>query len=152
MVSIVTTGETTKTGVVSKQLLPDVAVLDAELTVGLPPHITAATGIDAMVHAIEAFTSRHQKNAYSDMLAREALRLMSSNISEAVHNGSHLEARSNMLLGHSYGKDFVYEEYIRANADDIWLKQHGEYEILHERKMERNRIEQGLEPENEDPF
>jgi alcohol dehydrogenase class IV len=99
MVSIVTTGETTKTGVVSKQLLPDVAVLDAELTVGLPPHITAATGIDAMVHAIEAFTSKHQKNSYSDMLAREALRLMSSNIAEAVHNGSNLEARSNMLLG-----------------------------------------------------
>lgn len=99
MVSIVTTGETTKTGVVSKQLLPDVAVLDAELTVGLPSHITAATGIDAMVHAIEAYTSRHQKNAYSDMLAREALRLMSSNICEAVHNGNNLQARSNMLLG-----------------------------------------------------
>lgn len=99
MVSIITTGETTKTGVVSKQLLPDVAVLDAELTVGLPPHITAATGIDAMVHAIEAYTSRHQKNAYSDMLAREALSLMSANIREAVHNGSNLEARSNMLLG-----------------------------------------------------
>lgn len=99
MVAIVTTGETTKTGVVSKQLLPDVAVLDAELTLGLPPHITAATGIDAMVHAIEAYTSKHQKNAYSDMLAREALRLMSSNLSEAVHNGSNLEARSNMLLG-----------------------------------------------------
>lgn len=99
MVSIVTTGETTKTGVVSKQLLPDVAVLDAELTVGLPPHITAATGIDAMVHAIEAYTSKHQKNLYSDMLAREALRLMSSNIREAVHNAANLEARSNMLLG-----------------------------------------------------
>lgn len=99
MVSIITTGETTKTGVVSKQLLPDVAVLDAELTLGLPPAITAATGIDAMVHAIEAFTSRHQKNAYSDMLAREALRLMSSNLCEAVHNGANLEARSNMLLG-----------------------------------------------------
>ena len=52
------------------------------------------------------------------------------------------------------GKDFDYEEYIRANADDIWLKQHDEYEILHERQMERNRIEQGSEPEadNKDPF
>ncbi len=50
------------------------------------------------------------------------------------------------------GKDFDYEEYTRANADDIWLKQHGEYEILHEREMERNRIEEGAEPENEAPF
>ena len=52
------------------------------------------------------------------------------------------------------GKDFDYEEFIRANADDIWLMQHGEYEILHEREMERNRVEQGVKPEakNEDPF
>ncbi|EAW29809.1 probable iron-containing alcohol dehydrogenase [marine gamma proteobacterium HTCC2143] len=97
--SIITTGATTKTGVISKQLLPDIAILDAELTVGLPPHVTAATGIDAMVHAIEAFTTRHKKNVYSDMLARQALVLMSANISEAVHNGGNLEARSNMLLG-----------------------------------------------------
>lgn len=97
--SIITTGATTKTGVISKQLLPDIAVLDAELTVGLPPHVTAATGIDAMVHAIEAYTSKHKKNIYSDMLARQALTLMSENLLEAVHNGSNLEARSNMLLG-----------------------------------------------------
>ena len=97
--SIITTGATTKSGVISKQLLPDMAVLDAQLTVGLPPHVTAATGIDAMVHAIEAYTSKHKKNIYSDMLARQALKLMSSNIVEAVHNGSNLEARSCMLLG-----------------------------------------------------
>ena len=41
------------------------------------------------------------------------------------------------------GKDFDYEEYIRANADDLWLAQHGEYEILHEREMERARLEEG---------
>lgn len=98
-VAIVTTGETTKTGVVAPQLLPDVALLDAELTLGLPPHITAATGIDAMVHAIEAYTSAHKKNAYSDMLAREALKLMAANIEEATHNGKNLDARQAMLLG-----------------------------------------------------
>ncbi|BFM17538.1 iron-containing alcohol dehydrogenase [Maricurvus nonylphenolicus] len=98
-VAIVTTGETTKTGVVAPQLLPDVALLDAELTLGLPPHITAATGIDAMVHAIEAYTSAHKKNTYSDMLAREALKLMADNIEEATHNGSNLDARQAMLLG-----------------------------------------------------
>ncbi len=98
-ISIITTGGTTKAGVVSKPLLPDLAVLDAELTAGLPAHVTAATGIDAMVHAIEAFTTKHKKNVYSDMLAKQALELMSANIVEAVHNGSNLEARSNMLLG-----------------------------------------------------
>ena len=98
-VAIVTTGETTKAGVVAPQLLPDVAVLDAELTLGLPPPITAATGIDAMVHAIEAYTSVHKKNPYSDMLAREALRLLAANISTATHEGDQLEARQAMLFG-----------------------------------------------------
>ena len=98
-IAIVTTGATTKMGVVAPQLLPDVAVLDATLTVGLPATVTAATGIDAMVHAIEAYTSKHRKNPYSDMLAREALRLLSANIETAVNNGSDLNARSNMLLG-----------------------------------------------------
>ncbi len=51
-------------GVVSSQLFADLVLLDPELTLGLPPHITAATGIDAMVHAIEAYTSRHKKNPY----------------------------------------------------------------------------------------
>lgn len=98
-IAIVTTGETTKMGVVAQQLLPDVAVLDATLTVGLPAAVTAATGIDAMVHAIEAYTSKHRKNPYSDMLAREALRLLSASIETAVNHGNDLNARSNMLLG-----------------------------------------------------
>ena len=98
-ISIVTTGETTKTGVVSKQLLPDVAILDAELTVGLPPATTAATGIDAMVHAIEAYTSKHKKNIYSDMLAKQALSLMARSLRKAVDNGKDIQARSDMLLG-----------------------------------------------------
>lgn len=98
-ISIVTTGEATKMGIVSPLLLPDVALLDATLTVGLPPHITAATGIDAMVHAIEAYTSCIKKNIYSDMLAVQALKLMSQSIKTAVHQGQDLEARSNMMLG-----------------------------------------------------
>ncbi len=97
--SIITTGATTKAGVIAPQLLPDIAILDAELTVGLPAHVTAATGIDAMVHAIEAFTSKHKKNIYSDLLAREALTLMAGNLREAVANPTNLEARSKMLLG-----------------------------------------------------
>jgi alcohol dehydrogenase class IV len=98
-IAIVTTPTTEKKGVVSPRLLPDWAILDPELTLGLPPHVTAATGIDAMVHAIEAYTSRHKKNPMSDQLARQALALLSQNIREVCRNGGNLEARSQMLLG-----------------------------------------------------
>ena len=98
-VSVVTVSESEKKGVVSSVLIPDVALLDPELTLGLPPQVTAATGIDAMVHAIEAYTSAQRKNPYSDMLAREALRLLSNNIVTAVNQGSNLEARGAMLYG-----------------------------------------------------
>jgi alcohol dehydrogenase class IV len=98
-VAIITTGETTKAGVSSPVLLPDVAVLDAALTLGLPPAVTAMTGVDAMVHAIEAYTSRHKKNPLSDNLALQALHLLSRNIRTAVHEGGNRQARENMLLG-----------------------------------------------------
>jgi alcohol dehydrogenase len=98
-IAIVTTGETTKMGVVAPQLYADLALLDASLTLGLPPVVTAATGIDAMVHAIEAYTSRHKKNPLSDMLAREALALLSRNLVQACEDGSNLQVRQSMLLG-----------------------------------------------------
>lgn len=98
-ISIVTTGATTKMGVVSPQLYADVALLDAELTIGLPPKVTAATGIDAMVHAIEAYTTKIKKNPLSDMLACKALELLSSNILAACENGKDLAVRQAMLLG-----------------------------------------------------
>jgi alcohol dehydrogenase len=102
-IAIVTTGETTKMGVVAPQLYGDMAILDAELTLGLPPMVTAATGIDAMVHAIEAFTSKHKKNPISDMQARQALQLLSANLVSACgssQNGaSNIKARQAMLLG-----------------------------------------------------
>lgn len=98
-IAIITTGETTKTGIVSQHLLPDVALLDAQLTVELPAAVTAVTGIDAMVHAIEAYTSKVRKNPYSDLLAREALRLLASNLLPAVRQGDDLDARQAMLYG-----------------------------------------------------
>lgn len=98
-ISIVTTGATTKMGVVSPQLYADLAILDAELTIGLPAKVTAATGIDAMVHAIEAYTTRLKKNPLSDMLARQALTLLSANLVAACDNGNNLEARQAMLVG-----------------------------------------------------
>ncbi|MDR5825901.1 iron-containing alcohol dehydrogenase [Caballeronia sp. LZ043] len=98
-ISIVTTGATTKSGVVSPILYPDIALLDAELTLGLPPQATAATGIDAMVHAIEAYTSARLKNSLSDMLAKEALRLLYANLLPACRDGKDRAAREAMLLG-----------------------------------------------------
>lgn len=98
-IAIVTTGETTKMGVVSPQLYADLAILDAELTIGLPSKVTAATGIDAMVHAIEAYTSRHKKNPLSDMLAVQALGLLANHLVAACENGTDLAAREAMLLG-----------------------------------------------------
>ena len=99
-ISIVTTGESEKMGVVSPVILTDIALLDPELTLGLPPHITAATGIDAMVHAIEAYASASaNNNPISRNLATEALRLMGASLETAVHSGHDLKARSDMLLG-----------------------------------------------------
>ena len=99
-ISIITVGETEKKGVVAPQLLPDIALLDAELTLGLPAHVTAATGIDAMVHAIESYTSASaNNNPVSKALAREALRLLGANIESAVKDGTDVRARSDMLLG-----------------------------------------------------
>jgi len=98
-ISIVTTGETTKTGIVSPLLFADIAILDASFTRGLPKHITAATGIDAMVHAIEAYTSKIKKNLYSDMLAKQALKLLNINLPRVLDDGDDLEARQNMLVG-----------------------------------------------------
>ena len=98
-ISIVTTGATTKMGVVSPQLYADLVILDAELTVGLPAKVTAATGIDAMVHAIEAYTTRLKKNPLSDMLALQALRLLSRNLITVCEDGRNLAARQAMLLG-----------------------------------------------------
>ncbi|MGS0705555.1 iron-containing alcohol dehydrogenase [Acinetobacter sp. ANC 3781] len=98
-ISIVTTGETTKTGIVCPVLFADVAILDATFTQNLPAQITAATGIDAMVHAIEAYTSKIKKNPYADMLAKQALRLLNDNLSLVLADGQNLAARQNMLVG-----------------------------------------------------
>ncbi|MFB2553592.1 iron-containing alcohol dehydrogenase [Ensifer soli] len=99
-VTIITVSGDEKRGVSSPILLPDMAILDADLTLGLPPFITAATGIDAMVHAIEAFASKNaNNNPISKMLARYALRLLGANLRHAVDEGSDRSARGAMLLG-----------------------------------------------------
>ena len=98
-IAIVTTPSAEKKGVVSRLLYPDLAVLDATLTLGLPHRVTAMTGIDAMVHAIEAYTSRHKKNLLSDSLATRALTLLSNNLRTVLEDGHNLDARRAMLEG-----------------------------------------------------
>lgn len=101
-----------KVGISDNHLRPAVALLDPELTIGLPPYITACSGIDALSHAIEAYTAKDFKyiqaegellfqgaNPISDALAIEAIQLIVKNLTLAVQQGSNLEARSNMLLG-----------------------------------------------------
>lgn len=98
-ISILTTPSNEKKGVVSSFLYPDVALLDSLLTLGLPPRITAMTGVDAMVHAIESYTSRHKKNPLSDSLALRALTMLYNNIRTVIRDGKDADAREAMLLG-----------------------------------------------------
>ncbi len=91
-----------KGGMNGDPLYPDAAILDPALTVTLPPHVTAAPGIDAFVHAMEAFTST-QSQPISDMYALEAMELISGNIHKAYANGDNLEARSAMMMGSLLG-------------------------------------------------
>ncbi len=90
--------EKLKKGIVSEYLYPEVAILDPELTIGLPPHITASTGMDALIHAIEAYTSVNA-NELSDMFAIKAIEYIYPNIRIAYSNGANIEAREKMLTG-----------------------------------------------------
>lgn len=98
-ISVITCEGSVKLAVNSEPLIADWAVLDSALTLGLPAHVTAATGIDAIVHSVEAYTSARLKNPLSDALAREALALLSRNLPRVIAQPDNLEARSAMLLG-----------------------------------------------------
>ncbi|MFO1123128.1 MAG: iron-containing alcohol dehydrogenase [Hyphomicrobiales bacterium] len=85
-----------------EELKPDIAILDPELTVGVPPQVTAATGLDALVHAIEACTNKHRTDG-NDLFCLKAISLIAANLEMAVKDPSNLEARGAMLLGSCYG-------------------------------------------------
>jgi alcohol dehydrogenase class IV len=91
-----------KEGMNSPYLYPELALLDPELTLSLPPNATAATGIDALCHAIESYTSINA-SPMSEMMSLEAIGLISDNLRTAVHDGTNIEAREAMLLGSLYG-------------------------------------------------
>ncbi len=92
------TKERLKKGIVSPTLFPEVAIVDPKLTLGLPPSVTALTGMDALTHAIEAYYSINA-TALTDLLALKAMELISKNIRIAFAYGENLVARSNMMEG-----------------------------------------------------
>jgi alcohol dehydrogenase class IV len=100
-VSVFTNAEKIKVWAWSEELKPDAAILDPELTVGVPPAITAATGLDALVHAIEASTNKHATPG-NNLYCHKAISLISAHLVKAVKNGGDLEARGAMLLGSCY--------------------------------------------------
>ena len=91
-----------KKGVVSSYLIPDRVILDPELTLSLPPKITAETGLDAFTHAIECFIC-NKSNPISDLFALDSIRLINNYLRRAVRNGSDKEARYYMAISSLYG-------------------------------------------------
>jgi alcohol dehydrogenase class IV len=91
-----------KKGVVSPHLVPDAAFVDPLLTLTVPPAVTAATGLDALTHCIEAYTNKFA-HAIVDTYALQGIKLISANLVRAVRNGSDLEARAALSLGSLYG-------------------------------------------------
>ncbi len=91
-----------KAVIFSPKLLPAVALCDPELTIGLPPHLTATTGMDALTHNLEAYLST-SFHPICDAIALGGIRLVAQNLEQAVKNGHNIEARSNMMLASSMG-------------------------------------------------
>jgi len=91
-----------KKGVVSPHLVPDAAFIDPLLTLTVPPAVTAATGLDALTHCIEAFANKFSHPAV-DVYALQGIRLIAANLERAVRNGNDTEARANLALGSLYG-------------------------------------------------
>ncbi|MEW5957851.1 MAG: iron-containing alcohol dehydrogenase [Chloroflexota bacterium] len=94
--------EQLKKGIVSPHLVPDAAYVDPALTFTAPPHITAATGVDALTHCIEAYANRFA-HPIIDLYALEGIRLIAANVVRAVENGHDIEARTALSLGSLFG-------------------------------------------------
>jgi alcohol dehydrogenase class IV len=92
------TKEKLKKGIVSPTLFPEVAIVDPKLTIGLPPSVTAFTGMDALTHAIESYASINATDL-TDLFALRAMELCSKNLRMAYAHGENLAARSNMMEG-----------------------------------------------------
>jgi alcohol dehydrogenase class IV len=91
-----------KKGVISPCLVPDASYIDPSLTIGVPPHVTASTGLDALTHCIEAYVNKYS-HPMTDLYALEGIRLIGQSLKSAYNNGADIEARSNLSLGSLYG-------------------------------------------------
>lgn len=104
IVSVITDPTThRKAALDDPSLIPKYAILDPELTMGLPPHITATTGIDALSHAVEAYINGTYNTRVENDLAKKAVKLVYENILNAYEDGKNLEARQNMQFAALYG-------------------------------------------------
>lgn len=112
--------------IVDPRMVPKMAALDPSLMTGLPPHITAATGIDALTHAVEAFVG-HWTTPYSDGMALSAVGLIFENLRTAYSDGKNLEAREKMALASTYA-GFAFTRanvgYVHAIAHQFGGKYH----------------------------
>ncbi|WP_020612382.1 iron-containing alcohol dehydrogenase [Sediminispirochaeta bajacaliforniensis] len=90
-----------KAAVISSELLPDYVILDPELTLSLPPQVTASTGLDALAHALECYTSR-KATPLSDLLALEAIKRISRSLKKVFANGQDVDARTDLLFASFY--------------------------------------------------
>ena len=95
-------GDELKKGVVSPHLVPDAAYVDPWLTISVPPAVTAATGLDALTHCIEAYANQHS-HPIVDTWALQGIRLIAGHLARAVRNGGDMEARGALALGSLYG-------------------------------------------------
>ena len=127
----VVTDESTheKNAINDPKLRPKYAVLDPELTVGLPPHITSTTGMDALTHAVEAYIGRSNTKS-TEMYAEKAVKMIFDNIETAYTDGKNIEARDNMLKASFYaGMAFTraYVGYVHAIGHNLG----GMYHVPH---------------------
>ncbi len=118
-----------KGGINSPYLFPDRAILDPELTVSLPPDITAFTGMDALTHAIESVTGR-SSTVFTEALALRAVGLIAGNLRRAVFHGYDIEAREKMLLGSVLGGMALADAGVGA-AHALAYPLGGSYRIPH---------------------
>jgi alcohol dehydrogenase len=100
--AILVDDENQKKGIISPFLVPDIVYVDPLLTVSVPPAITAATGLDALTHCLEAYTNKFAQ-PFIDMYAYEGMRLIAANIETAVKDGSNIEAREKVAMGSLLG-------------------------------------------------
>jgi alcohol dehydrogenase len=100
--AILVDDENQKKGIISPYLVPDIVYVDPLLTISVPPAITAATGLDALTHCLEAYTNKFAQ-PFIDMYAYEGMRLISAHIETAVKDGSNIEAREKVAMGSLLG-------------------------------------------------